>query len=258
MLDWFHTRWELVLSATSFRWVSRPAWGKGQAQCVAQLHFDTPLQGADRLAALASFLASPPVRYRPVRVCLDDSWLYATQLAPLQNAERWEDVKAYTAMRLQEVFELTQALQVVMAPVQEGPYWACAVAQSDLQALREMLSAQRLALASCVPQWSLVWNQLAPQVPEDEAVLLVHSQGSHLVLSQKGQVFAVRHWPVALNHVPPDQCEALLLQEFRRQGLPLPERMGWLGAGGLPAVRGVSWHRLGEAADVLTLWKVQP
>lgn len=258
MLDWFHTRWELVLSATEFRWVSRPAWGKGSAQCVAQLTFDSPLHGADRLAALASFLASPPVRYRPVRVCLDDSWLYATQLTPLQNAERWDDVQAYAAMRLQEVFELTQPLQVVMAPVQEALYWACALPQSDFEAMRELLSAQRLALASCVPQWTLLWNQVAPQVPEDEAVLLVHSKGSHLVLSQNGQVFSVRHWPVALNHVPPDLCEEFLLQEFRRQGLPMPERMGWLGAGEVPAVRGVNWHRLGEAVDLLALWKVQP
>ena len=55
MLDMFTTRWELVLSASAFRWVSRPARGQGPAQCVAQMDLNSPLQGADRLAALASF-----------------------------------------------------------------------------------------------------------------------------------------------------------------------------------------------------------
>lgn len=258
MLDFFKTRWELVLSAASFRWVSRPAWGKGPAQCVAQMNLDSPLQGADRLAALASFLQSPPVRYRPVRVSLDDSWLYAAQLVPLQNAERWQDVQAYTAMRLQEVFELTQPLKVVMAPVHEGPYWACALAQSDLEALRALLSAQRLALASCVPQWSVVWNHVAGQVQADDAVLLVEPQGSHLVLSQHGRVCAVRHWPLALNSLPPGACEELLVQAFRRQGLSMPERMGWMGTGALPQAQSLQWHRLGDVADVLSVWRVQP
>jgi hypothetical protein len=258
MLDLFKTRWELVLSASAFRWVSRPAWGPGPAQCVAQMDLDSPLQGADRLAALASFLASPPVRFRPVRVSLDDSWLYAAQVAPLQNAERWQDVQAYTAMRLQEVFELTQPLKVVMAPLQDAPYWACAVLQSDLQALRDLLWAQRLALASCVPQWSVVWNHVAGQLPEDEAVLLVQPQGSHLVLSRQGEVCAVRHWPLVLNSLPPGQCEDLLAQAFRRQGLSMPERLGWMGTGALPQVQGLQWHRLGDVADVLGVWRVQP
>ena len=257
MLDLFKTRWELVLSATSFRWVSRPVWGYAPAQCVAQVMFDSPLEGADRLAALASFLETPPVRYRPVRVCLDDSWLYAAQVTPLQNAERWQDVQAYTAMRLQEVFELTQALKVVMAPVQDGPYWACALMQSDLEALRALLSAHRLALASCVPQWSVVWNHGAAAVQNENAVLLVNAESSHLVLAQQGRVCAVRHWPLALNSLPPEQCEDLLAQEFRRQGLTMPERVGWIGAGALPQGQGLHWHRLGEAADVLAVWRVQ-
>jgi hypothetical protein len=256
MLDLLKSRWELVLSAQSFCWVSRPLWGKGPAQCVAQMDLDSPLQGAERLAALAAFLDSPPVRYRPVRVCLDDSWLYAAQLAPLQNAERWQDVQAYTAMRLQEVFELTQALKVVMAPVQDGPYWACAVLQSDVQALRDLLSAKGLALASCVPQWSLVWNHVAEQVQADDAVLMVHAEGSHLVLVRQGWVSAVKHWPMALNSLPPGRCEDLLAQEFRRQGFSMPERVGWVGSGALPQGSVVRWHRLGDAADVLALWKV--
>jgi len=255
MLDLLKNRWELVLSANAFRWVSRPVWGKGPAQCVAQMELDSPLQGPERLAALAAFLASPPVRHRPVRVSLDDSWLYAAQLAPLQNAERWHDVQAYTAMRLQEVFELTQPLKVVMAPVQDGPYWACAVLQSDVEALRDLLWAKGLALASCVPQWSVVWNHVAEQVQED-AVLMVQPQGSHLVLLRQGLVCAVKHWPMALTGLPPERLEDLLGQEFRRQGLAVPDRLGWIGAGALPQSQALRWQRLGEAADVLALWRV--
>lgn len=258
MLDVFSTRWELVLSAKSFCWVQRPVWGKGPGQCVAQLKLDTPLQGPERLVALASFLESSPVRYRPVRVCLDDSWLYAAQLTPLQNAARWQDVQSYTAMRLQEVFELTQPLKVVMAPVCDGPYWACALLQSDLEALRGMLSAHRLTMASCVPQWSVVWNHVAEQLPADGAVLLVQAEDSHLVVSQQGRLSALRHWPLALNSLPSGQCVDLLAQEFRRQGLPMPERMGWVGTGALPEGQGLHWHRLGDAADVLAVWKVKP
>lgn len=257
MLDMFKIRWELVLSGNSFRWVRRPAWGKGPAQCVAELRLDSPLQGAERLAALADFLALPPVRFRPVRVCLDDSWLYAAQLEPLQKVKRWQDLQAYTAMRLQEVFELTQPLKVVMAPMQEGSYWACGLLQSDLQALRELLSAQRLALASCVPQWSVVWSHVAGPVQDEEAVLMVHAQGSHLVLCRQGQLCALKHWPLALNQLPSTQCEDLLLQEFRRLALPVPMRVGWLGAGALPQGKGLRWHRLGEAADVWAVWRVQ-
>jgi hypothetical protein len=256
MLDLLTTRWELVLSATSFRWVSRPVWGKANAKSVAQLRLESPLQGAERLAALASFLESPPVRYRPVRISLDDSWLYAAQLAPLKNAERWPDVQAYTAMRLQEIFELTHALKVVMAPVQQGPYWACALLQSDVQALRDLLSAQGLVLASCVPQWSVVLSHVVGQVQGDDAVLMVHAEGSHLVLVRQGSLYAVKHWPMALNSLPPERCEDLLAQEFRRQGLPVPEQVGWIGSGALPQGSGVRWHRLGDAADVLAVWKV--
>ncbi|NQW81190.1 MAG: hypothetical protein HQ445_08455, partial [Polaromonas sp.] len=239
MLDVFTRRWELVLSARSFRWVRRSVWGRGPAQCVSEQHFDQPLKEADRMPALARFLQSSPVKYQPVRISVDDSWVYAAQVTPLVNAERWQDIQAYTAMRMQEIFELSQPLRVVCEPRREGPYWVSALWQSNVDDMRRLLAVHHLGMVACVPQWTVVWNHLAQlshlsHVAQDDAVLLMHHTSTHLVLMQQGQVVGVKHWPFALNKLPGAELRDLLFQEISRHSMPEPARFGVVGACALP------------------------
>jgi hypothetical protein len=257
MLDVLNARWELVLSANAFSWVRRPLWGRSPAQCVAAVHFDAPLNEAERMPALEAFLQSAPVRYQGVRVCVDASWLYAAQVAPLANAARWQDIQAYTTLRMQEIFELSQPLQVVCEPRSDGPYWVSAMLQSHLQTLRSLLAAQRLALVACVPQWTVVWNHVAPAVHE-EAVLLVNDSSTSLVLTHQGRVLSVQHWPFAAKTLSGLQWQALLLQEVRRQALTEPAHWGVVGPVHALKIEGLKLQPLGSHADVLAVWGVQP
>ena len=257
MLDVFTKRWELVLSAQSFRWVRRSAWGRGPARCVSEAHFDRPLKEADRMPALEKFLQSTPVQYRPVRVSVDDSWVYAAQVAPLVNAERWTDIQAYTAMRMQEIFELSQPLKVACEPCRVGPYWVSAMLQSNVSDLRRLLGVHHLGIVACVPQWTVVWNHLA-RLAHEGAVLLMHDTSTHLVLTSKRQILGVKHWPFALNKLPEPEFRDLLLQEMRRHSLPVPGRFGVVGACKLPVLEGLKFEKLSDCSDVLAVWGVQP
>jgi hypothetical protein len=257
MLDVLSARWELVLSAHAFCWVRRPLWGREPAQCVAAEHFEAPLSEAERLSALAAFLQTTPVRYQGVRVSVDASWLYAAQVAPLANATRWPDIQAYTQLRLQEIFEVSQPLQVVCEPRTEGPYWASAMLQSHLHSLRSLLGAQRLALVACVPQWTVVWNHAAPAL-EETAVLLLHDRSTTLVLTQQGRVMGVQHWPFAAKSLSGPQWVALWRQAVRRYAMPEPAHWGVVGPVHALNLEDLKLKPLGSHADVLTVWGVQP
>lgn len=257
MLDVLNARWELVLSADAFCWVRRPLWGKEPAQCVAAEYFDAPLSEAERLTALAAFLQTSPVRYQGVRVSVDASWLYAAQVAPLANAARWQDIQAYTLLRLQEIFEVSQPLQVVCEARTDGPYWASAMLQSHLQTLRSLLAAQRLALVACVPQWTVVWNHAAPSASE-AAVLLLHDRSTTLVLTQQGRVMGVQHWPFAAKRLSGQQWASLLRQEVRRHALPEPAHWGVVGPVHALNSEDLKFKPLGSHAEVLAVWGVQP
>lgn len=260
MLDVFTTRWELVLSAQSFRWVRRSVWGRAPAKCVCEQHFDQPLKDVDRMQALEEFLESSPVRYQPVRISVDDSWVYAAQVSPLLNAERWKDIQGFTAMRMQEIFELSQPLRVVCEPRRDGPYWVSAMWQSDVDDIRRLLAVHHLGMVACVPQWTVVWNHLAElsHLERDDAVLLLHPTSTHLVLTHQGQVLAVKHWPFAVCKLPDAELRDLLFQEMRVHSLPEPARFGVVGACALPTVEGLKFEKLGECSDALAVWGVQP
>ncbi len=260
MLDVFTMRWELVLAAQSFRWVRRSVWGRGPATCVAEQHFDRPLKDADRMQALEKFLESSPVRYQLVRISVDDSWVYAAQVTPLLNAERWKDSQAYMAMRMQEIFELSQPLRVVFEPRRDGPYWVSAMWQSNVDDMRRLLAVHHLGMVACVPQWTVVWNHLAQRSPsaQEDAVLLLQPTSTHLVLTHQGQVLAVKHWPFALNKLPEAELRDLLFQEMRRHALPETARLGVVGPCALSTVEGLTFEKLSECSDVLAVWDVQP
>lgn len=257
MLDALTNRWELVLSAQSFRWVRRSVLRRGPARCVSERHFDRPLKEADRMPALEEFLQSSPVRYQPVRISVDDSWVYTAQVAPLVNAERWTDIQAYVAMRMQEIFEVSQPLKVACEPCRAGPYWASAMLQSNLSDMARLLAVHHLGLVACVPQWTVVWNHLA-HLAHVGAVLLMHDMSTHLVLTRKRKILGVKHWPFALNNLPALEFRDLLLQEVGRHSLPVPARFGVVGSCTLPVIEGLKFEKLGDCADVLGVWGVQP
>lgn len=257
MLEWFTARWELVLSAQSFRWVRRSLWGRWPAQCVQVQEVDPSLDEVGRLLALETFLEQAPIRYQPVRICVDDAWVYGASVKPLANAQSWKDIQAYSAMRMQEIFELSQPVVVVCEPHGDGPCWVSAMTESTLTELRRLLSARRLALVACVPQWTLVWNHV-PDLAQVDALLMLDAESSCLVLTQAGRVVGVKHWSLAVNRLPEAELRSVLVQEVKRLSLPMPVRWGVVGKSRLPQVEDWVFERLGDCADVLSVWGVQP
>jgi len=257
MRELLTARWELVLSAQSFRWVRRSLWGRWPAQCVQEQWVDPALGEAERWVALAHFLEDAPVRYQPVRVSVDASWVYEATVQPLAQAQSWQDVQAYSAMRMQEIFELSQPLVVVCELPKDGPCWVSVMPESTMADLKRLLSAQRLALVSCVPQWTLVWNHV-PVAAQVDALLMLQEESSHLVLARAGRVVGVKHWTFAVNRLSEPELRSALAQEVKRLSLPMPARWGVVGRSRLPQVEDWVFERLGDCADVLSVWGVKP